>query len=262
MPKGLKRRLLLIAAPCLAVALVVYAHSRYVFPVLMYHSVAPDRKNALTVSPETFERQMAFLKSNGYRVLTLEEAARMIAGRRSGGKALAITFDDGNEDNYTFAFPVLRKYGFPATVFLIFERVGSPGFLTWDEIRRMEASGLVTFGSHTVHHIPLAGLEAGKLAEEVAGSKKLLEEKLGAKVGLFSYPVGNFDARARAAVVDAGYRAAAITNPGHGTADNDPFLIKRLRVSENSKNLFVFWFESSGYYNLVRETRQNKRAEY
>jgi peptidoglycan/xylan/chitin deacetylase (PgdA/CDA1 family) len=246
----------------MAVALVVYARSRYVFPVLMYHSVSPDRKDLLTVSPKTFERQMAFLKSCGYRVLSLEQAAQAMRQRRNEGKALAVTFDDGNEDNYTFAFPVLRKYGFPATIFLIYSKVGTPGFLTWDEIREMAASGLIAFGSHSIHHIPLTHLGGQELQDEVAGSKRLLEEKLGKKVDLFAYPVGNFDARTRAAVRDAGYLAAAATNPGRGAADDDPFIIKRLRISENSRNLFTFWFESSGYYNLVRETRQKKRGEY
>jgi len=255
------RRIAFFALPAaLIVSLCFYVNSRYVFPVLMYHSVAPVAKNMLTLSPESFERQMAFLKSNGYHVLTFGQAAEVIQGRRKPAKSLTITFDDGKEDNYRFAFPVLKKYGLPATIFLIYAKIGTPGFLDWGEIREMQSSGLITFGSHTLHHLVLTKLSEQEIAEEVAGSKKLLEEKLGEKVDFFAYPLGIFDARSRKAVVDAGYLAAVATNPGHRSSDNDRFLIKRLRISENSRFLPVFVLESSGYYNLIREKRQ-KRGE-
>ena len=234
------------------------AQQKYLVPVLMYHSVAPSVEpgGLLTVSVDSFERQMRFLREHRTPV-TLEAAAASILAKSRTMGAVAVTFDDGYEDNYLYAFPILQKYRIPATVFLITSWVGEKGYLTWEEVRRMRDSGLVSFGSHTVNHEPLTKLPPEESGREIVQSKKLLEEKLGGTVRTFCYPLGNMNAAVRAQVIDAGYALAVGTNPGKRWPDNDVFAIKRLRISENARSLLVFGMETSGYYNFFK--RGSKR---
>lgn len=242
----------------LAVGSMVVVRQQYLLPIVTYHSVKPKvpEGNGLTVSVRTFDRQMAFLKRHHYNVVPLEAVPAYIVGaQKVPARTLSITFDDGYEDNYTYAFPILKKYGIPATVFVIVEDIGKPGWLSWDEILEMQRSGLVSFGSHTLTHPFLAASSPEVQRKEIYDSKKLLEERLGVAVNSFAYPMGNFDARVRQTVHDAGYRVAVGTHPGRKYSNRDVLLLKRLRISENAGNMFVFWFETSGYYSFIKEHR-------
>ncbi len=264
---GVKRifKWMLIAAAAAALAAaVVFVRAKYVLPIAMYHMVAPGGapNNRLVVSPQTFEKQMSFLRRHGYTKLWLEDAAELMAGhgfgrgRRPASRSVVLTFDDGTEDNYTYMFPLLRKYGLRATIFMPVDHIGQPGKLTWEQLKEMQDSGLVRIGSHSLSHCFLETIvDPQQLAAEVLGSKQALEKRLGREVATFSYPCGRLNSQVRDAVVAAGYRAAVVTNPGKRIPDDDRFALKRLRISENASNMFVFWFEVSGYYNLIREHR-------
>lgn len=237
----------------------IFARMNYVVPIIMYHSLVPHPtpENRLSVSLGTFRKQMRFLKEHRYHVVPLAELEGLVSsGKRIPPKTIAITFDDGYKDNFTLAFPVLKEYGLPATLFIIVNEVGRSDRLSWDEIKEMQASGLVYFGSHTLGPDPLtkAGNEQ-ELKRQIFGSKIALEEKLGRQVEAFSYPEGRFNAQIRGLVMAAGYKLAVATNPGKKFSNNDVFALKRLRISENAGNLFVFWVETSGYYNFMRERR-------
>ncbi|MFH1269456.1 MAG: polysaccharide deacetylase family protein [Candidatus Omnitrophota bacterium] len=238
---------------------VVLVSGRYAAPIAMYHSVNPGAlpQNRLAVTPETFERQMRFLKENNYNVLPLGSLATLIKeGRRVPHKSVSITFDDGYKDNYTYAFPILRKYNLPATMFIIVNEVGRADRLSWEEIRQMRDSGIITFGSHALGPEPLTNIRSEEeLKRQVFDSKRILEQKLGRSVNIFSYPEGRFNDQIKQLVMAAGYGAAAATNPGKEFPDNDIFALKRLRISSNAHNLFVFWVETGGYYNFMREHR-------
>jgi len=239
-----------------------FIREKYVAPIVMYHSVNPEvsTKNLLVVSPKTFERQMQFLKKHRYNVLALQQLAVLIKEKKKlPAKAISITLDDGYKDNYTYAFPILKKYNLPATVFIITNEVGRPDRLGWDEIKEMQESGIITFGSHTLGPVPLTEIEsAQEVKRQIFDSKKILEEKLGRKVGAFSYPEGRFNDGIKQLVKDAGYKCAVATNPGKKFSNDDIFILKRLRISKNANNLFVFWIETSGYYNFMREHRHKK----
>ena len=245
------------------VCLVVFVRQQYVLPILMYHSVTRvvPKGNVLTVSVDAFEKQMAFLKSNHYTVLPLDSATGYASkGKKVFPRAVVLTFDDGNRDNYTCAFPILKKYGFPAAIFIIVSEVGKPGRLSWEEIKEMQDSGLISFGSHTLSHCFLDSLQSkNEIEKEIRGSKQELVAMLGKEVNVFSYPMGRFTPMCVQAVKDAGYKAAVVTNPGYRFSSRDIFALKRLRISENAGNMFIFWFESSGYYNFIREIRQRKK---
>ena len=239
--------------------LVNFIQQNYVVPIIMYHSVNPKAipENRLVISPEAFERQMYFLKRHRYNVLPLELLASLIKDRKKiPPRAIAITFDDGYKDNYIFVLPILKKYNFPATKFVIINEIGRPDRLSWEEIKAMQDTGLINFGSHGLDAEPLINIKSEEeLRRQIFDSQKILEEKLGQKVIAFSYPEGRFNAKIRQLVINAGYKLAVATNPGKKFASDDVFVLKRLRISSTSNNLFVFGIETSGYYNFIREHR-------
>lgn len=238
---------------------------QYVVPVLMYHSIDPAAKaqNRLAVRADTFDKQMRFLKSHRYNVIALEELVGLIKNKKKvPARTICISLDDGYRDNYTYAFPILKKYNLPATMFIIVDEVGRPqnDRLSWDEIKKMQDSGLISFGSHALGPEPLVNFKSeAQIRRQIFDSKKILEEKLGARVELFSYPEGLFDSRIKQLVIDAGYSGAVATNPGKDYADDDVFLLKRLRISENSSNMFVFAVESSGFYMFLKEYQKERK---
>lgn len=259
-----RKRLILVFS--LVIALVLFSagfvRGKYVVPVVMYHSVNPaaSRKTMLAVTPETFERQMRFLKNNRYNVITLQELTGLIRdNKKIPGRTIAITLDDGYKDNYTYAFPVLKKYNLSATIFIIVNEVGRPQAdrLSWEEIKIMRDSGLIIFGSHCLGPEPLTKIQSeDEVRNQIFVSRQILEKKIGRKVDVFSYPEGRFNAKIRQLVIDAGYLAAVATNPGKRYPSNDVFALKRLRISENAANMFIFWVETSGFYTFMKEWRK------
>ncbi len=254
-----KRLIVLGTAALVFGCLVIFVRQQYMFPIIMYHSILPEapKGDVLVVSVDTFEKQMSFFKRHNYNMVTLSSVKDYIFKKKKiPSRAVALTFDDGNKDNYTYAFPILKKYSFPATIFIIVSEVGAPGRLGWDEIKEMRDSGLITFGSHSFSHPFLDTIQSAEgLKKEIAGSKIAMEEKLGGPVELFSYPCGRFNDVVVQAVKDAGYQEAVVTNPGKKIPNDNPLALKRLRISENARNMFVFWFETTGYYNFIRENR-------
>lgn len=249
----------------LSVFSVNFIQGKYVLPIVMYHSVNPVTRpeiRLLIVSPETFQRQIRFLKSHHYNVLPLKSVATLIKERKKiPSKTIAITFDDGYKDNYIYAFPILKKYHLPATIFIITNEVGRSDRLSWDEIKEMQDSGMITFGSHTLGPEPLINIKSQEdLKKQIFDSKKILEEKLNSRIDAFSYPEGRFNDKIKQLVADAGYKLAVAGNPGKKFANDDIFALKRLRISANANdfNMLVFWIETSGYYNFIREYRHKK----
>jgi peptidoglycan/xylan/chitin deacetylase (PgdA/CDA1 family) len=188
-------------------------------------------------------------------------AALLKEGKKIPPKTVTLTFDDGYKDNYTYAFHILKKYNLPATMFIIVNEVDRQkgDRLSWKQIKVMRDSGIIAFGSHCLGPEPLVNIKSKKeLKREIFDSKKILEKKLNREVKSFSYPEGRFNAKIKQLVMDAGYKLAVTTNPGKGFPSKDVFALKRLRISSNAGNLFVFWVETSGYYNFMREWRRKK----
>ncbi|MFA4991665.1 MAG: polysaccharide deacetylase family protein [Candidatus Omnitrophota bacterium] len=251
-----KRHVIVLFIAACASALVFYAKSQYVVPIIMYHKIDYDSGSSrLVVSPESFSAQMNFLKRHKYNVVGLEELAEMVKKDKIPPKTIAITFDDGYEDNYIHAFPVLSGLGLKATIFVIPAMIGTPGYLNWDQVMEISESGVVSIGSHTMTHAWLPGQPEQVLEREISGSRRSLEGHLGRPVSAFSYPVGGFDDNARNKVMESGYKIAVTTNPGRKYPKHDIFAMKRLRVSKTSDNLTVFWFETTGFYTWVKEHR-------
>jgi len=229
--------------------------------ILMYHSVgAPNgQTTCLDVSEQDFARQMAFLHARGFRVIRLTDLAALLRrGEKAGAGTVVITFDDGYDNNYTKAFPILKKYGFPATIFVIAGRLGKdydvakgvPGrIVTPQMMQEMVASGLVDIGSHTTSHYYLPEVrDASLLWEELRGSKIFLEAVVGAPVASLSYPLGGYRRSTEEMARRAGYEAAVTTSKKDGGSDTDLFALRRIRISKSSRHMFIFFLEASGYY--------------
>lgn len=238
-----------------------FLKSKYVAPILMYHSIDERcRQTKLSVCPRSFERQMAFLHEHSYNVVALKALVDMIKNNTPlPPKTVAITFDDGYENNYVCAFPALKKYKIPATIFVIINNIGKEGYLSRNQIKEMVESGLVSIGSHTLSHAYLPSVSDREgLHKEIFQSKKIIERMTNQKDIFFSYPVGGFNDRIRMLVKQAGYAGACATNPGRLYTNNDIYALKRVRISRTSDNMVVFWIESSGYYTFIKEIRDEE----
>jgi peptidoglycan/xylan/chitin deacetylase (PgdA/CDA1 family) len=236
----------------------------------MYHNVAIPPKETkmrgLYVAPRMFRFQMWYLKNAGFEVVSLAEILGFAEGKETNRKMVAITFDDGYKDFYDNAWPVLRRYGYPSTVFLVSGLIGKEN--TWDRdalkarkklldgdrIRELRENGVI-FGSHTKRHPFLTRLSPGELADEISGSKSDLEEKLSAPVEFFCYPYGDRNDKVEEAVKAAGYRSAFTTDRGFVRRGDDPFMLRRVRVSLNTHPLSFIWKLRSDY-----ETRRGLKA--
>ena len=247
----------------LALFIGLYLQTKHINPVLMYHYVVEDRalakKDKRVVTVKALEKQMRFLKVNNYNVIPLEEFADLLkAKKKIPENTVVITFDDGHLDNYTNAYPILKKYNLPATMFVVVDYLSNPNFMTREQIREMSDSGLITIGSHTLTEKYLPGInDKGLLKREIFDSKERLESILDKPVNCFSYPIGGFNKEIRQMVIDAGYSLAVATSPGLKYPNDDTFALKRVRISESSRNLFVFWFEIAGSYKYLLELRKN-----
>ncbi len=238
-----------------------WVRDRYVVPILMYHHVGiPSAKWRLnTVTEKSFEYQMNFMKRHGFQVISFDA---LITGMKQGQEfarnTVVLQFDDGYEDNYKYAFPILKKYGFPAMVFLISDRISTPNFLTWDEIKEMEGYNFMA-GAHTRHHTYLPSLSRSKAQDEIAGSKKMIEDHLGHSINYFCYPSGGFTQDIKFLVKEAGYKAAVTTNRGKDRFNIDLYELKRIHMNttDDKYSGLIMWFKLSGYYNLFRQFKDS-----
>ena len=221
----------------------------------------------VTVTPEVFEKQMEHLSKSGYKTLTLDELLSYINGDLiPKQKAVAVTFDDGWLDNYIYAFPVIEKYRIHASIFIITGRTEKasenptqiPSYipthkesklmiekgeeqrvlLNWELIKKMSATGLVAFYSHTKSHKKCSALPENELSEELYGSKQALEKKLGKGCPYLCWPYGDYNSAAVRVARDAGYKALFTIELGVVKRGDDPFAVKRIVVKDNEA-----WFK-------------------
>lgn len=235
--------------------------------ILMYHSVGRNL-GRLTVSPEQFRYQMDWLKSDGYNVLRLRELYNhLAAGRSLPPKSIALTFDDGYIDNYLHAYPILQRYNFPATIFVIADYVGTQVRFAWDsdyeygkslnwkQIRELSRSGF-DFGSHTCTHPLLPSIPVRQTQREISVSKEIIENKLGCVVEFFCYPAGNFHSIHRDMVGQAGYLGACSIKPGENNNETDFYALNRTEISGDD-TLKDFKKKLVGAYDLPHKIIQH-----
>jgi len=224
--------------------------------VLMYHQVgefpAPKEHRALYCHVRRFASQMAYLKRFGYHVISLQQAVDALFGdARLPGRSVVLTFDDGYRNFRDYAWPILRRHGFPATLFMVADKVGGRAdwlsgnqehapLLDADELRALNAEGL-DVGSHTLSHPRLSRLDAAAVKRELSGSKARLEALLQAPVPHFCYPSGDYNEAVRDAVRDAGYRTGLTCIRGAANYAPNPYEIPRKAISYGDNLAGFFW---------------------
>ena len=194
--------------------------------VLMYHSISPYDEDPfqVTMTPQRFEQQLQWLRSRGLRGVSMSELLDAEAAGRSR-RMVGLTFDDGYRDFVTIAMPILQRYGFTATAFVLAGRLGGenawsrPGptkpLLTAEQIRQIDQAGM-EIASHGLEHVSLVESDDAQLRDEAVRSRAILENLIGAPVRGFAYPFGYSDARVVKAVQDAGYDYACAVRPWNG----------------------------------------------
>ncbi len=229
----------------------------YYLPILAYHKVGVYRGDHVpTVSEAAFERQLEWIARSRLHVLSLEEVSRVLQQRGVfPRRCVAITFDDGYEEIYQVAWPCLKRHGFPATVFVTPAEIAQPGFVTWEQLREL-ASDRCIIGSHTMSHQYLPLVEPAVLEEEIVGSKRVLEERVGSPVEFLSYPVGGFTPTVQAIAKRAGYRAACTTNRAASRTTIDAFALRRIKMTDRDAHGLLCAAKLSGYYDLFRQLPQ------
>ena len=226
---------------CLLVGLlpIMFANSasaQYLngIPVLLYHHVSEDNSDLphLTVTPAEFARQMDMLKKAGFETISPEEFVAYMRQEpvELPDKPILITFDDGYEDNYLYAFPILKQYDFRAVIFIPGVNIDKKKRLSTAQIREMSTYG-ITFGSHSVTHGDLTVMSGRELQHEVEDVKKDLRQITARTTELFSYPYGYVNLRTWEATAAADYQAAFTVLPGLNAPDRDNiYLLRRIPI--------------------------------
>jgi len=178
-------------------------YKMHAIPALMYHSISepsPGWPKDLCVNPAVFEEHLKYLKERGYNVVTARQAMILLKSRQNVMNTVILTFDDGYEDNYTRAFPLLRKYGFRGNFFVVgkdigktFNQNGIIQYMTFDQLREMHQQGM-EIGSHTMSHDPLAVIKPNFLPWEIYQPLNLFYEKMGFWISGIAFPNGSYNA--------------------------------------------------------------------
>lgn len=214
-------------------------------PILMYHQIGiPPQRGAYlrgaTVHPRRFAHQMLLLKRLGYRGVSLSEGLPYIQEKKKD-KVVVITFDDGYQNVYEYARPILNTLGFTATNFIVTSQIGGVNkwmlakgslkapLMSAKEIKQWVADGH-EIGSHTVNHVYMTQLSKQEQLSELQASKNALEQLLNQPITSFCYPFGDIDAAAIQAVQNCGYQCAVATHKGLARSDDNLFALPRISI--------------------------------
>ncbi len=206
-------------------------------PVISYHKFSEDKSDTLTVKKSAFEEQMKFLKESGYRVISMDELFDFLDFKRPlPKKSVVITIDDGWVSAYEIAYPILKKYGYPATLFVYTDLI-LPGrnFLSWDLLAEMSKNG-IDIQCHTKSHRNLDRRNNQEsfreyfenVKKELTESAELIRKRLNKPVKYFAYPYGDTNSLVIAQLVKLGYRGAFTVERG-----SNPFFVHPYRINRS-----------------------------
>ncbi len=205
----------------------------------MYHRVTDAHPgNRLCVPVARFADQMRWLHEHEYRTISFAEAVELVRGRAPRPKLIVLTFDDGFEDNFLYAYRALAQYGFTGCFFVpsAFIASGQVGHeavdqpMSWAQLDELVREGHEV-GAHSVSHAKLTQIDPVQMREEVRGSKEAIEQGLQQPVKFFCYPSGDYDDAVKQAVRDSGYDGACTVEPGANYPGADPFALTRTEIS-------------------------------
>lgn len=239
------------------IPLTVSAAESFRVPILLYHRFGPAVADGMTITTPVFESHMSYLKDNGYKVIPLRQLIDHYRGKAPapGPKSVVIVEDDAHKSVYSDMLPVIRKYGYPVTVFTYPSAISNAKYaMTWDQLRELKKTGLFDFQSHTYWH-PNFKKERRKLSPQaleglvmtqLRKSKARLETELGSKVDMLAWPFGIYDDYLIAKASEAGYVATFTIERRHAASSDSVMKLPRyLLVNADSKKAFVQLLEGN-----------------
>ena len=247
-------------------------------PVLMYHALVEKRTSHLHtvhITIEMFRQQMEWLAENGYNAITLDDMLAGFETKKKQGKYCVITFDDGYHSLYRYAMPLVKQYGFTATLYLTTGATGQPDFrnllslnpktmpvndkpLTWDEIKEMAGNGW-HIQSHSISHADNSLLAPEQFNYEITESKKIIEQQLKQPVLHYAFPFGKYNAASLKLLNAAGYKTASTVHAGLCSSKNDLYRLPRLEINHaDSLSSFAKKIET-GFVSSKEKIRSSAR---
>ena len=218
----------------------VFAGGYQKVPILAYHRFSKGAScDKLSISKKSFERHLVYLRDKGYKVIGLRDLAGFLKGETAlPEKSVVLTIDDGYGSVYDIAFPVLRRFGYQATVFVYTDFVGSSAGLNWAEMKAMLDSGLIDIQPHSKTHADLTKRLQGegdaayrdRIRDEVKLSSRILRRKLGVSIHSFSYPFGAENDELLGILKDEGFDLGVTVTRGGNPAFANPFALRRTQI--------------------------------
>jgi peptidoglycan/xylan/chitin deacetylase (PgdA/CDA1 family) len=230
-------------------------------PILLYHRIIACNnekgKDKIYVTTKAFDKQLHYLKENKFECITFRDIYENRVTDFT--KKIILTFDDGYEDNYRNAFPLLKKYGYKAVIFKVTQQTKNnwkkhplePEYmlLTENQMKEMDAYG-IEFGGHTQNHPDLTGINTRNIHEEISGCKHDLENLLQKPCLSFSYPYGATNEHIAGIVKNCSFKYAVTTNKGVNSINYNPFLLKRISVSPKTT---LFSFKNKTFVGQIKK---------
>lgn len=219
--------------PCVLLPTFLYHH------IQSHESAVEKKQTALTVYTDIFKEQMEYLKSKGYNVVSMQDLINFFdSGTPIPPKSILLTFDDGYQDFYTDAYPILSALGFRSTMFTVTGLVNNSDYLIWDEIASM--NGLALFGNHTWSHKSLPSADTSVQQKEISLADSQLTEHGLNSPKVFAYPYGGYTPFAESYIKSLGYKIAFGTVPGSVLCKKQRFNLPRLHVGDVNLSYYGF----------------------
>jgi len=237
-----KKKLIMLMVTAIVLIVAVINLNNFGIPVLNYHLISNQKINSLAITPQEFDEQMSYLHNNGYTTISPDQLLDYIQySNPLPENPILITFDDGYCDTYLEAYPIMKKYNFTATVFLITDYVGNNSrYLSWEQVKEMHDDGF-TFGSHTLDHISLADATNEYVEYQLTKSREAIEWRLKEPIKYFAYPRGFYKQTSTQLLQQTGYRGAFTVNLGRNKTNSDIFALNRIPIFQTANTFRSFW---------------------
>lgn len=220
---------------CLHVSVVYYHH---VQPLTIASKLGHAQ---LTVDSTIFDQQISYLISAGYHTLSADDLVHaLLTHQQLSGKNIVLTFDDGYDDIYSFAYPILKKYNAVGNLMIPTGLIDNPGYLTWGQLREMAGNSLIHLYSHTWSHASLGGASRTKIESEITVPQSQLQTNLGIGSTIFTYPYGSYSPLAIQILREHNYIAAFTTNPASWECESQIMTLPRIRIGNAPMSAYGF----------------------
>ncbi len=219
-----------------------YSKAEPAIPILAYHKVLPENRGStqawnspFTISTGQFKAQLGYLYKHGYQTIGFADlpGALSVGGLGPAKRPVVVTFDDGWQDNYEFAWPILKTFNFRATFFVISGEIGATDYMTWQQLQEMQKTGM-EIASHTHTHQPLELLSAAKVDYELQESRRALEDGLGRAIRFISFPHGSYTRGVLRQAEAAGYIACGTSDSGYATPSSQLLSLPRVMIRQHT----------------------------